>query len=198
MTAKVRAIARVKRGPFQMDDHNFEREKLCYEQNFLQARALNAQMVQLPLASITLTGGLWFGAGGIAHVPPVVSFGLLTLAFISNLCLITVTARIRIVFKSYLEKIEEFYKDGFVNGRSHNHCSPFLSEFSMVYMFFIQLYIAAAMSAFAAIYLYWPFESLSACGKIVGQSTIALLFTAVFCASAFVTFKTCQVAENGR
>lgn len=179
-----------------MDDHEFERQKLCYEQNFQQARALNAQMVQLPLASITLTGGLWFGAGGIEHVPHVVSFGLLTLAFISNLCLITVTARIRIVFKSYLEKIEEFYKDGFVNGKSRDHGSTFISDFSMIYMFFIQLYTAAAMSAFAAVFLYWPFETLSGCSKVISQTSMTCIFLLVFIASSWITLKTCQVPDK--
>ena len=36
----------------------FERSKLCYEQNFEHARTLNAQMNQVPVLAMTLTGGL--------------------------------------------------------------------------------------------------------------------------------------------
>lgn len=147
-----------------MASDEFERQKLCYEQNFQQARALNAQMVQVPLASITLTGGLWFGAGAVDHLPNLVRFGLLTLAYISNLSLILVTARIRQVFKCYLDKIRDFCSDSFVEGKIYGDRTPILQDQSMVMLLCFQLALAAIMSAGTAIHLYWPFGGCKAAG----------------------------------
>ena len=44
----------------------FERDKVCYEQNFQQYRAMNQIMWQVPLLAITITGGLWYAALGVS------------------------------------------------------------------------------------------------------------------------------------
>ena len=40
----------------------FDRDRVCYEQNFQQFRAMNQIMWQVPLLAITITGGLWYAA----------------------------------------------------------------------------------------------------------------------------------------
>ena len=60
-----------------MSDNDFEREKVCYEQNFEQARSLNGQMNQVPVLAMTLTGGLWFAAGVTENLYPEIRFDLL-------------------------------------------------------------------------------------------------------------------------
>lgn len=155
-----------------MADDQFERQKLCYEQNFQQARTLNTQMVQVPLASITLTGGLWFGAGAVKDLDDLVRFGLLILACISNLSLILVTARIRQVFRCYLEKIQEFCPESFVEGKIYGEKAPILQDQSMVMLLCVQLGLAACMSAGAAIHVYWPFHGC----KIAGWMAFSIVF----------------------
>lgn len=145
----------------------FEREKLCYEQNFLQARALNSQMVQIPIVSITLTGGLWYGGVAITGIPELASFGLLFLAFLTNLSLILSTFRVRQVFKCYLDKIEEFCPTSFVNGKPNAAKRPLLQDNSMASLLCFQLFLAALFSAFAAMNYYWPFESNQCVGYII-------------------------------
>lgn len=164
-----------------MASEEFERQKLCYEQNFQQARALNAQMVQVPLASVTLTGGLWFGAGAVDNLDNLVRFGLLILACISNLSLILVTARIRQVFRCYLEKIQEFCPDSFVEGKIYGDKAPILQDQSMVVLLCVQLALAAFMSAGAAIHVYWPFHGCKFAGWIAFAVVFGLfLFLAFF------------------
>ena len=41
----------------------FEKEKVCYEQNCQTFRSLNQLMWQVPIIAMTVTGGLWFGVG---------------------------------------------------------------------------------------------------------------------------------------
>jgi hypothetical protein len=38
----------------------FERDKVCYEQNCEHMRSLNQIMWQVPMIAMTLTGGLWY------------------------------------------------------------------------------------------------------------------------------------------
>jgi hypothetical protein len=47
-------------------DREFERQKLCYEQNCEQMRSLNQIMWQVPIIAMTLTGGLWYGVATLS------------------------------------------------------------------------------------------------------------------------------------
>lgn len=97
-------------------DEPFERDKVCYEQNFEQFRSLNQIMWQVPVIATTLTGGLWFGA---ASVGPMQGFQylLLLLAALSNLGLIVVLTRVRFVMEAYLEAIKRFNPGGYVTAQ---------------------------------------------------------------------------------
>ena len=100
-----------------MNENKFEREKVCYEQNCEQARGLNNQMNRVPVLAMTLTGGLWFAAGVTENLYPEIRFGLLVFSGFCNLALIAAALRIRDVFHSYLEKLEQFNPDSFANGK---------------------------------------------------------------------------------
>src|SRR5690606_11036982 len=101
---------------YTMNDDN-ERMRVCYEQNFEQARSLNVQMNHVPVLAMTLTGGLWFAAGVTQGLPIDIRFALLLFAGLCNLALALAVLRIRDVLESYLEKLEEFYPKGFASGR---------------------------------------------------------------------------------
>lgn len=94
----------------------FEREKVCYEQNYLQFRSLNQIMWQVPILAMTLTGGLWFGAAKVNNIPNF-QYALLLLAGISNIGLIVVLTRTRYVMQQYLDVLEKFSEAGFVKAQ---------------------------------------------------------------------------------
>lgn len=140
-----------------MSDPDFEREKACYEQNFQHARTLNAQMNQVPMLAITLTGGLWFGAGVTSDLPILFRFALLIFASLCDLALILATLRIRDVFESYLEKIERFSPSNFASGMPSKPKMPWLGSYSMISIYCALILLGALFSAFAAFWNYWPF-----------------------------------------
>ena len=90
----------------------FEREKVCYEQNYLQFRSLNQIMWQVPIIAMTLTGGLWFGVSKMST--PAVQISLLILAFVGNIGLTFVLIRIRYVMREYLCCLKQFHPPGYV------------------------------------------------------------------------------------
>jgi hypothetical protein len=92
----------------------FEREKLCYEQNYEQFRSLNQIMWQVPIIAMTLTGGLWFGATKVLEMRAA-QYALLFLACVGNAGLVVVLKRTRFVMGEYLNKIKEFHPDGYVD-----------------------------------------------------------------------------------
>ena len=94
-------------------DENFEREKVCYEQNFEQFRSLNQIMWQVPIIAMTLTGGIWFGAASVGSMSGF-QYLLLVLAAMGNIGLIVVLTRTRFVMEGYLEAIKRFNPDAFV------------------------------------------------------------------------------------
>ena len=69
---------------------------------------------------MTLTGGLWFGAGVTEHIPTEIRFALLLFAGLCNLALILAVLRVRDVLESYLEKIKTFREASFASGRAEN------------------------------------------------------------------------------
>lgn len=139
------------------DDNAFEREKLCYQHNTAQMRALNEQMTRVPPIAITLTGGLWFAASQ-GSVDPVIKFGLLLFAGIANVGLGFSCFRIRDVMKSYLEKIEEFDPAYFANGRPKKPLLPWFVDYSMITIYVSLMGAAALLSIGGALTTFWPFE----------------------------------------
>lgn len=139
-----------------MSDNDFEREKLCYEQNFEQARSLNAQMNYVPTFSVTLTGGLWFGAGLTDNVDQAIRFALLFFAGLCNIALVLVGYRTRDVMKSYFEKIEAFHKASFADGRPQNPVLGRFGDYSMITIYCILMLTASLMSFVGAFGFYWP------------------------------------------
>ena len=95
-----------------MPDENFDRQRVCYEQNCETFRALNNIMWQVPVIAMTLTGGLWYGVATM-HVTLVVRQGLLLFSTMGNIGLIFVINRTRRVMGAYLQRIEEFSPDAF-------------------------------------------------------------------------------------
>tara|TARA_B100000780_G_C21122099_1_gene454609 strand:- start:2984 stop:3487 length:504 start_codon:yes stop_codon:yes gene_type:complete len=141
-----------------MSDENNKREQLCYQQNFEQARSLNEQMNRVPVLAVTVTGGLWFGAGVVDGVDEMIRFLLVLLAGFSNLALIFALTRIRDVFQSYMEKVQAFYPDAYASGKPQEPKAPFLQGYSMITMYRLVMSIAALFSFGAAFMNYWPFD----------------------------------------
>ena len=79
----------------------FERDKVCYEQNFQQYRAMNQIMWQVPLLAITITGGLWYAALGVSGASAFRG-PLFLLSAVLDFSLIAVLWRVRFVMAAYL------------------------------------------------------------------------------------------------
>jgi hypothetical protein len=140
-----------------MNDNDFEREKVCYEQNFEQARSLNSQMNQVPVHAMTLTGGLWFASGVTQNLYPEIRFGLLLFAGFCNIALILAALRIRDVFHSYLERLRQFRPDSFASGKPEDPKVPQLGDYSMITIYCALLAIGSVLSFAGALGFYWPF-----------------------------------------
>jgi len=147
-----------------MSEKDFEREKICYEQNFQQARSLNGQMNQVPVLAMTLTGGLWFAAGVTQNLYPEIRFGLLLFAGFCDISLILAALRIRDVFHSYLERIREFCPSCFASGKPLEAKVPQLGDYSMISIYCVLMGIGSILSFVGAFGFYWPFPS----GKWIG------------------------------
>ena len=133
------------------------REEICYVQNFEQFRNLNAQMNHVPALAMTLTGGLWFGAGATENLDIEIRFALLMLAGFSNVALILIVYRIRDVLESYLERIENFHPPSFAGGAPKQPRLPWLGSYSMITIFCALMLLAAMFSFIGAFWKYWPF-----------------------------------------
>lgn len=139
--------------------NKFEREKASYEQNFEQARGLNAQMNQIPTLAMTLTGGLWFAAGVTEKMQTPMRFGLLIFAGLCNIGLVLAILRVRDVFHSYLEKLKTFHPPSYVDGRPTSPKMGRLGDYSMVTVYALLMLIASLLSLLGAFKFYWPFEA---------------------------------------
>ena len=129
----------------------FERAKLCYEQNCQQFRSLNQIMWQVPIIAMTLTGGLWFGAASVDGIEKF-SYGLLLLAAIGNFGLIRVLARVRFVMGQYLSAMRDFHAVGFVEASGD---SWWTSSKAVVGTFQWVLAISSLMSLIGCAWLLW-------------------------------------------
>lgn len=163
-----------------MSDTDFEREKICYEQNFEQARSLNNQMNQVPVLAMTLTGGLWFAAGVTQNLYPEIRFGLLLFAGFCNLALILSALRIRDVFHSYLERIRQFHPDSVASGKPVNPKAPGLGNYSMIIIYCVLMVIGTVLSFAGALGFYWPFESGRLIGVIIVFLVLMILYFKLF------------------
>lgn len=154
-----------------MSENTFEREKVCYEQNCEQARSLNVQMNRVPVLAMTLTGGLWFAAGVTENLYPEIRFGLLLFAGLCNLALIAAALRIRDVFHSYLERIEQFHPCSYASGKPKKPKVPRLRDYSMIIIYCIVMAGGSLLSFIGALAIYWPFKS----GLCVGIGIVVVV-----------------------
>lgn len=158
----------------------FEREKVSFEQNFEQARSINSQMNRVPQIAMSLTGGLWFGAGLTEGVDPNIRFLLLLFAGFCNIAFILICMRTRDVFQSYLEKLEAFSKGAYVSGRPENSKTPWLGSYSMISIYASLMSFAAFSSFVGAFAFYWPFSFCKLYGIAALLIALALLAFFVF------------------
>ncbi len=93
-----------------------ERDKVCYEQNFQQFRAMNQIMWQVPLLAITITGGLWYAALGVSGASAFRG-PLFLLSAVLDFALIAVLWRVRFVMAAYLTELERFNPTAFVRAQ---------------------------------------------------------------------------------
>lgn len=132
-------------------DRAFERDKVCYEQNAQQFRALNQIMWQVPLLAVSITGGLWYAAINVvgAHGARAGIFGL---AGLLNLVLVPVLVRVRYVMAQYLLQMEAFNPMAYVDAPG----GSFLTRPQVVARSFqASLLLTAIASAMAAIRPSW-------------------------------------------
>lgn len=155
-------------------------EQLCYVQNFEQFRSLNTQMNHVPVLAMTLTGGLWFGAGVTENLDGEIRFALLMLAGFSNLALMLVVYRIRDVLESYLERIEAFHPASFAGGKPANPRLPWLGSYSMITIFCTLMLLAAVFSFIGAFWRYWPFPVAASWGLLAFAILLGILFAVIF------------------
>jgi hypothetical protein len=163
-----------------MTDNEYSRQQACYEQNFEQARALNSQMNQVPALAMTLTGGLWFGAGVTSGLPVEFRFALLIFAGLCDVALILAILRIRDVFQSYLEKLKEFCPAGFASGVPSRPKMPWLGSYSMVSIYSALILLAALFSFIGAFWQYWPFSITRWIGVVVLLGIFAVIYFTLF------------------
>jgi hypothetical protein len=129
-----------------MSNEPFEREKVCYEQNFEQFRSLNEQMNRVPTIAVTLTGGLWFGAAVTQNMDLMIRFALLVFAGLANVALGLSCLRIRDVMQSYAEKIRAFNETSFASGRPARPTLGRFGDYSMIGIYAVLMVFAALLS----------------------------------------------------
>lgn len=119
-----------------------EMRKTAFEQNHASFRSLNQQMWQIPLISMTLTGGLWFGVSRVEDFP-LFQLALLFLAFAGNVALFFIILRLRFVMEKHLTWLEETYPAGYVSAKGTRwYNKPFLVRS----LFQLMLMLAAFLS----------------------------------------------------
>lgn len=91
-------------------------------------------MWQVPIIAMTITGGLWFGIGTVSTLIFGVKTLIFFLSFIINCGLIIVLLRIRYVMSEYLNSIQRFHPNGYVeakgNGRWWTRSRVVITAFS--------------------------------------------------------------------
>jgi hypothetical protein len=105
---------------------------------------------------MTLTGGLWFGAGITENLLSEIRFGLLLFAGICNIALILAALRIRDALESYFEKIRPFHEESFASGKPKSPKLPLLGSYSMISIYCVLLLSASLLSFIGSFGFYWP------------------------------------------
>lgn len=129
----------------------FDRDKVCYEQNFQQYRAMNQIMWQVPLLAITITGGLWYAALNVTGVQDF-KRPIFLLAFVLDFALIAVLWRVRHVMSAYMVQIESFNPGSFVKASGRG---LFNWPYTVVTAFSVALAIAATGSLIGFLDISW-------------------------------------------
>ena len=126
--------------------------RAAFDQNHESFRALNQQMWQIPLISMTLTGGLWFGVSTVEDFP-VFQLSLLLLAAAGNGALFFIILRLRFVMERHLTWLKNSYPAGFVDASDGKKCyqRPFVVRFLFQFM----LFLAAALSVVLLLVTAW-------------------------------------------
>lgn len=128
--------------PLTEEEIEHDMRQAAFNQNHLTFRSLNQQMWQIPLISMTLTGGLWFGVSRVQDYP-IFQVALLFLALVGNAALIVVIQRLRFVMDEYLKWLRVSYERGFVSAQGDKwHQRSFVVRTS----FQIMLFLTAAIS----------------------------------------------------
>lgn len=178
-----------------MNDTPEGRETVCYQQNFEQARSLNSQMNNVPVLAMTLTGGLWFGAGVTENLDQAIRFALLLFAGLCNLALVLAVLRIRDVLESYLEKIEAYHPPSFASGRPEKPKMSWLGSYSMISTYAALMMLGAGLSFFGAFWKYWPID-----GKYLwlGVAILAVILILLYLIIFGILFRPKEQQEEGR
>jgi hypothetical protein len=157
-----------------------EKSAACYSENFQQFRALNSQMNQVPVLAMTLTGGLWFGAGMKEGLDTEIRFALFMLAGFGNIALTLIVVRVRDVLESYLDKIKAFHPESFASGVPQRPRAPRLGSYSMITIFSTVMLLAAVFSFVVAFWKYWPFPYSRWWGVSAFGALIVALYLTIF------------------
>jgi len=125
-----------------------EMHKAAFDQNHASFRSLNQQMWQIPLISMTLTGGLWFGVSRVEEFP-LFQLALLFLAAAGNGALFVIIMRLRFVMERYLNWLENNYEAGFVSANDGDkwHQQPFVVRTSFQGMLLLASILSVVLMA---------------------------------------------------
>lgn len=121
----------------------FEKAKLCFQQNYEQFRSLNQIMWQVPVIAVTINGGLWFAAATITTSKLVPLFSL-SLAIVLDVAFIFVLLRVRYVMDAYMTTIKSFSESNYPNAPGNNRI--YTRPYVVVRAFVSALSIAAFLS----------------------------------------------------
>lgn len=128
-----------------------EMHKAAFDQNHASFRSLNQQMWQIPLISMTLTGGLWFGVSRVEDFP-LFQLALLFLAAAGNGALFVIILRLRFVMQQHLDWLEKTYPAGHVSAKGTQwYNKPFLVRSLFQFM----ILLAAILSLILLIATAW-------------------------------------------
>jgi SAM-dependent methyltransferase len=135
---------------FKDDGTESEMRKAAFVENHASFRSLNQQMWQIPLISMTLTGGLWFGVSRVDDFP-LFQLALLFLAAAGNGALCIVIIRLRYVMEQHLKWLEIWYPAGFVSAKGTGWHRPRLVRSLFQFM----LLLAATLSLVLLVVTAW-------------------------------------------
>ena len=133
----------------------FERDKVCYEQNCKQMRSLNQIMWQVPIIAMTLTGGLWYAVGTVKGVNDISRGVLLAYSGLANLGLVLMINRVRDVITHHLEKMNAFNPTAYVDAKPAHGGYFFLGDRGVCKTFSLLMGAAAAINVIAALLIWF-------------------------------------------